>query len=119
MSPTFSPKAQDIVAWFRAAFAALDDHKSQQERVQIYATCVAHIRSAAPMQLLGVSDVLPAATEVVIPLADGARVEVRQMDGAVSLYVLAADASDAAVSMTDAQAEQVRVGLMQVMQGGK
>lgn len=104
---------------FAAAFAALDDSKDPLIVSHLYEFIVKHVRSAQPMALLGgVSDVVSPVQEAIVQLDDGARVEVRRIDGRVNLYVLAADGHDASVSATDAQAGEVEKAVMAVMSGG-
>lgn len=109
-----SPSALSIIASFRAAFAALDDHRSQPERDLVYAVVASHLRSAAPMALLGSADTLAPITEARIPLGDGAFVELSAPDGRLSLYLHDSTGSDAAAPMTLAQAHELWAVLARV-----
>lgn len=100
-----SPRAFHLVRTFRAAFAALDDLKDPHEQQQIAEVIAAHLRSSAPLAL-GATTVEPA-TEIVVTLTDGARVELRVLDGRINLYVHDALEHDADVGLTQQQAAQL------------
>lgn len=59
-----SPSAMQIVRDFRAAFAALDDHKSHPERVAIAAAVFAHLRAQYPMTITSLPDPILATGEL-------------------------------------------------------
>jgi hypothetical protein len=112
-----SDRAQALVRTFRAAFAALDDHKSQAERDQVYAIVASHLRSASPMAM-GAVDIIDPVSETTIPLADGARVDFVVDDGTLVMYVVEASGKDAAVPINAQRGEQVRRELARVLASG-
>ncbi len=113
----FSDRGRALIRTFQAAFHALIDHKSEAERMAIYDVIASHVRSSAPMALLGHADTLEPLTESMIVLADGAFVELRAVDGKVSLYVMDTTSGDACVSLTAAHVEQLRRDLPRVLLG--
>lgn len=113
----FSDRGTTIVRSLQSVLHALDEHKSPAERAAIYESLAAHIRSAAPMSLLGVADTLEPLREITIPGADGARVEVKAIDNGDQLdfYVQDATGHDADVVLSPAAASQLRDGIARVM----
>lgn len=111
-----SERGFHLIRTFRAAFHALAEHKSEAERQQISEIIASHLRSSAPMAL---GSTLEVATNVVVPLGQGARVDFTIDEGTLVLYVVEPSGKDAAVSVTAAQAEQMRVALMRVMAGAR
>src|SRR5687767_6949739 len=86
MVTAFSDHATAIVRSVQSVLHALDDLKSSAEREQIYAVIVAHVRSAMPM-VLGAAAVIEPVNEIVHPLGDGARYELRRRGEWIDLYV--------------------------------
>lgn len=114
ISSHMSDRALALLRTFRSAFAALDDHKSHPERDQIYALIASHLRSASPMSM-GAADLIEPLPEVVQPLSDGARYELRIIDEKLNLYVMDALQHDCDVGLTTGQAEQLRRDIARVM----
>ena len=109
-----SPQGAAIVAGIRADLAALDDLRSQPERQQIYELLAAHLRSAAPMALLGgAADVEPLRQEK-IALSSGGSVELVVDDGVTVMLVVEPSGKDAAVAVTAGQAGELRTVLARV-----
>jgi hypothetical protein len=116
-----SPRFIHLARTFAAAFQAVAEHAKAHphEADRLYESVAGHLRSAAPMTLLGVSDVVEPTAEATISLGDGARVEVRMLDGKLNLYVADALQHDADVGLTASQAEQLRRDLARVLAAGK
>lgn len=110
MSPSL-----DLACQFASLFElAKELQKSQPSEVAVVLEAVAeHLRSVAPLSLLGVSTLDPL-EEFIVPLADGARIELRTMDGRTGLYVLDAAHHDALALMNAAQCEELATGLRRV-----
>lgn len=109
-----SQRAQHLIKTFQAAFAALDDFKSD-ERSFIYEQIVRHVRSAQPMALLGAADVIEPTAEVIVPLQDGARIDLNVDDGSLVLYVVEPSGKDAAVALSVGRTEDLRRGLSRIL----
>jgi hypothetical protein len=115
----FSDRGLALVRTFRAAFSALSEHKSDVERTQINEIIANHLRSSAPMALLGTADVLEPTSEVIVPLQDGARIDLTIDEGTLVMYVVEASGKDAAVPLSAGRAEDLRRGLARMIGGAK
>lgn len=110
-----SPLALEVAQRLRTALAVLDDLKSSTERDYLYSVLVAHVRSAAPMSLLGAADVIEPTAEVIVPLQDGARIDLNVDDGSLVLYVVEPSGKDAAVALSVGRTEDLRRGLSRIL----
>lgn len=119
VNSTFSDRAYSIVRTFRATFAALADHKSESERAAIIEIVASHLRSSAPLALLGAADMIDPAREALVVALDGARIELSiSDDGKLILYVIDAAGADAAALLSQKLAGQLRAELARVMASG-
>lgn len=105
----------DLARRFASDFEAVKElQKSQPAEVAVlYESIAAHLRSAAPMSLLGVAALEPL-TEAKVPLGDGAVVELTSTDRGVLMYVADASGHDVAVPVHAQQAEEIRTALARV-----
>lgn len=118
-SPTLSDRAFHLIRTFRAAFAALNELKNSTEQQQITEVIAAHLRSSQPLALLGTSGVLEPASEVIVPLQDGARIDLTLDEGNLVMYVIEASGKDVAVPVSAGRAEDLRRGLARMIGGAK
>lgn len=113
MDTQFSSRGFAIVSDLRRSLNALDDHPGS-ERQQIYELLAAHLRSAAPMALLGgAADVEPLRQEK-IALASGGSVELVVDDGVTVMLVVEPSGKDAAVAVNAQKAGELRTVLARV-----
>ena len=110
-----SDLAAEVAQRLRTVFAVLDDLKSQTEREYLYSVVVRHVRSAQPMALLGAADVIEPTAEVIVPLQDGARIDLNVDDGSLVLYVVEPSGKDAAVALSVGRTEDLRRGLSRIL----
>lgn len=106
----------DLARRFAACFeAAKELQKTQSSEVAaLFEAVAAHLRSAAPLALLGPSSMLEPLTEARIPLADGALVELTVTERGVLMYVQDASGHDVAVPVPAVPAEEIRAALARV-----
>jgi hypothetical protein len=99
-----TPSGDDIIAWARSFFAALDDHRNPAEKQRIYDFVAAHVRSAAPMSF-ALPDPALAGEQgpVVRPLRSGARYELTRTDDQTLLYLVGADGHDVDLILDEAE----------------
>lgn len=113
MSPRFTSLARTLAATFAAIVEHAKSHPDEADR--LFEAIAAHLRSAAPMVLLGVPDAIDPIAEATIQLSERARIEIRRLDGKLNLYVHDELDHDADVGLTDAKAEEIRAALARVM----
>lgn len=114
-SPQIIDRQTALERTFAAAFHALDETRDAQVVAHLYEFIVKHVRSAAPMSLLGAADVIEPTAEVIVPLQDGARIDLNVDDGSLVLYVVEPSGKDAAVALSVGRTEDLRRGLSRIL----
>lgn len=124
-SSTLSPRAQHIIKTFQAAFTALDDHKSPQEREHIYSIIARHVTAASPMSFQALPDPVIAALtpepSVRVDLGDGASYALTLVDEFLRMQFLDVTGDEAMHHFTAEKAKAFAEDFQRVMaaMGGK
>lgn len=117
----FSERGTTLVRSLQSVLHAIDEHKSQPEKEQIYGVLVAHVRSAMPMLLGTAPDTAPIQRIVDPPvrvdLADGSFYELSILERWLVLYVKDSAEHDADIKLTHGQATVLRELLADLIGG--
>jgi hypothetical protein len=106
--------AMDLARYFAHGFEmAKELAKTQPSEVAaFYEAVAAHLRSAAPLALVGPAPLVPdGSSDALIDLGAGALVRLRVLDGQLNMYVCEAAQHDVNVVLEERAREQLRAAL--------